>query len=69
MQATDETISQLHQNASTHYLQGRFPEAVDAWRQILTANPQDERALEGVRLCELLTEDIVTPAESAPKGE
>jgi len=65
MQQTESTTPDLHQEASEHYLQGRFAEALNAWRQILASDPTDERAVEGVELCELLTEDSATAADAA----
>ena len=59
MQQTD-----LHQEASAHYLAGRFSEALAAWRQILASDPSDEQALEGVQLCELLAEGSATAADA-----
>lgn len=73
MQQTESTTPDLHQEASEHYLQGRFAEALASWRQILATDPTDQRALEGVELCELLTEETAISAdaasvEAAPSG-
>ena len=50
MDRTDD----LHQQASARYLQGDFDSALGLWRELLNLDPGDQRALEGVRLCELL---------------
>ena len=65
MQASDQSNERLHQQASAHYLQGKFDAALATWKQILAGNPEDERASEGVRLCKLLTEDGATEAGAA----
>jgi len=57
MQATDQSSDAFHQKASTQYLQGKFEEALATWKQILANDPEDPRATEGVRLCELLTQE------------
>ncbi len=65
MESQDSQIDSLHQKASAHYLQGEFHQALEAWREMLALDPQDERAIEGVKLCELLAGDgssAATPA-------
>jgi hypothetical protein len=57
MESQDSQIDGLHQKASAHYLQGEFNQALEAWRELLALDPQDKRAIEGVKLCELLAED------------
>lgn len=51
-----ERIESLHQEASEHYLQGRFRAAIEAWRLVLALDPANEQALEGVRMSSLLSE-------------
>jgi tetratricopeptide (TPR) repeat protein len=58
----DARIEQLHEKASQHYLQGNFDAALAAWRELLAVCPTDERALEGVRLCEMLAGDEAAAA-------
>jgi tetratricopeptide (TPR) repeat protein len=55
-------LEDLHRQASGHYLKGDFAAAVTAWRQVLDLKPDDERAREGIRLCEQLT-DCVDPSQ------
>jgi len=69
MPVSDQSNQRLHQQASAQYLQGKFDEALATWRQILTDDPEDERATEGVRLCELLTEDGEPAATAATSDE
>jgi tetratricopeptide (TPR) repeat protein len=72
-----EKIDSLHQQASAHYLQGEFHQALEAWKELLALDPQDERAIEGVTLCELLAENdggggavpATEPAEPAKQAE
>ena len=71
MQTSEQTAEKLHQQASANYLQGKFAEALAVWRQILQADPEDERAKEGLRLCELLTTDgaiEAEPVEAVPEA-
>lgn len=51
-----ERADQLHQQASEHYLQGEYAEAIAAWRELLAFDPGNEQALEGVRMSSLLSE-------------
>ena len=67
-----QQIEDLHQQASEHYLNGRFDDALQAWRHLLELNPGDDRAAEGMRLCSLMTEgevvseNLSTPTEVPP---
>jgi tetratricopeptide (TPR) repeat protein len=47
-------LEDLHRQASGHYLKGDFPAAIEAWQAVLREQPDDERAREGIRLCEQL---------------
>ena len=49
-----DQLEELHRQASTAYLRGDFKVAMRAWSQVLEADPTDERAEEGVRLCSQL---------------
>lgn len=69
MPVSDQSNERLHQQASAQYLQGKFDEALATWRQILTGDAEDERAIEGVRLCELLTGDGEPAATAATSDE
>jgi len=55
--ASDNKVEYLHQQASALYLQGEYDAALEAWRQLLSLDPHDERAREGARLCELLVKE------------
>jgi tetratricopeptide (TPR) repeat protein len=67
MESQDSKIDGLHQKASAHYLQGEFQAALQAWRELLALDPQDERAIEGVKLCELLADDQAAAATPEAK--
>jgi tetratricopeptide (TPR) repeat protein len=69
MQPHESRSEHLHQEASSAYLQGEFEQALSVWRTLLQMNPEDERAKEGVRLCELLTQDDGTTTVAAESGE
>jgi len=47
-------LDSIHQKASQHYLQGDVAAALRAWKHLLQLAPADERAVEGVRLCETM---------------
>jgi tetratricopeptide (TPR) repeat protein len=47
-------LEELHRQASGHYLKGDFPAAIEAWQAVIQQQPDDERAREGIRLCEQL---------------
>ena len=49
-----QTPDVLHEQASDHYLNGRFTEALQVWRYLLTLDPADKRAQEGARLAGLM---------------
>ncbi len=63
-----QDLDSLHEKASGLYLQGDHQGALDAWRALLELQPDDERALEGIRLCEQLAggseETVCTPGQS-----
>jgi tetratricopeptide (TPR) repeat protein len=63
-----ERADQLHQQASEHYLQGEYAEAIAAWRQLLEFDPGNEQALEGVRMSTLLSEGDQGGASEAPQA-
>jgi tetratricopeptide (TPR) repeat protein len=63
-----ERIDQLHQQAAAQYLQGEFNAAMDSWRELLSLDPEDERAREGLRLCEMLAQesgDALSPQDAS----
>jgi tetratricopeptide (TPR) repeat protein len=55
--ANNQDTETLHQNAASYYLQGNFPAALQLWRELLAIDPADHRALEGSRLCEMLSDE------------
>jgi tetratricopeptide (TPR) repeat protein len=61
-----QQIDQLHEKASEHYLRGEFRDALEAWESLLTIDPGDEQAMEGVRLAALLADGTEPPAPPAP---
>jgi tetratricopeptide (TPR) repeat protein len=58
----------LHEQASSYYLEGDIDAALATWRRLLEADPADDRAREGVDLCERMTgcesESVVTAGQS-----
>jgi len=64
----DRQIDKLHDEASAEYLQGRFREALRLWRELQALDPGHERAIEGIRLCEMLSEEA-EPAMVFGTGE
>jgi tetratricopeptide (TPR) repeat protein len=63
-------VEELHSRASGHYLKGDFAAATATWRQVLEFQPADERAREGIRLCEQLIGGVehVPVAAGAGRG-
>ena len=47
-------IEALHDSALRYYVRGRYGDAQRAWQEILVAAPDDGRAVEGLRLIEIL---------------
>jgi len=60
-----QDIEVLHQKASEHYLEGDYLAALEMWQALRTQSPDDERALEGIRLCEMMSPEFteVNPSE------
>jgi len=52
-----EEIEKLHEAAVGLYVSGRYAEARRAWEAVLACVPQDERAIEGIRMVLKLFED------------
>ncbi len=50
-----QDVEILHQKASESYLQGDYPAALELWRELQAQAPEDERAQEGIRLCEMMS--------------
>src|SRR5215510_14240780 len=57
-----EEIEQLHEAAVGFYVSGRYVEARRAWEAVLTSAPEDERAIEGIRMVRVLSGEW--PAEA-----
>lgn len=49
-----QDIESLERKASAHYLEGDYQAARIAWHALLELDPQNEQALEGIRLCRQL---------------
>ena len=49
-----EEIEKLHEAAVGLYVSGRYAEARRAWEAVLACVPQDERAIEGIRMVRVL---------------
>jgi tetratricopeptide (TPR) repeat protein len=47
-------IEALHDSALRYYVRGRYGDAQKAWQEVLVAAPEDGRAVEGLRLIEIL---------------
>jgi tetratricopeptide (TPR) repeat protein len=60
-------LDELYERASEHYLNGRFAEALQAWRQLLSLSPGDERAKEGIRLAEIMADGEAAPEVAGPE--
>jgi tetratricopeptide (TPR) repeat protein len=61
----EKSLEQGHRDARDHYLDGAFDEARRCWELVLAMDPEDSRAKEGVRLCEILLGEAL----ESPDGE
>jgi tetratricopeptide (TPR) repeat protein len=59
---SSDRIAELHEQASEHYLNGDFGGALQAWRDVLTLDPKNEQALDGVRMAAQYVERAEAPA-------
>lgn len=65
-----EQIKQLHEQASERYLSGDYQGAVEAWRDVLGLDPDNEQALGGMRLAAQFVEPVSqVAAEASPDVE
>ena len=53
-----QDIEVLHEKASDCYLRGDYLAALDLWRTLNNQAPEDERAQEGIRLCEMMSPEV-----------
>ena len=66
VEPTGKELEELHREASGHYLKGEFSKAIEIWRHLLDLQHDDERAREGIRLCEQLAGDGGTTTADEP---
>ncbi len=57
-------IEELHRQASALCIKSDFEAALGLWRKMLELRPGDERAIEGIRLCEKLLAGLCEWVES-----
>jgi tetratricopeptide (TPR) repeat protein len=57
-----DRIAQLHEQASERYLNGDYAGALQAWRDVLTMDPSNEQAMDGVRMASQFAEPQATSA-------
>jgi tetratricopeptide (TPR) repeat protein len=62
---TEEETEKLLDEASGHYNDGRYDDAIGIWNTILEQEPGNERAIEGIKMANLLTSDWEPSVESA----
>src|SRR4029453_16290688 len=56
-----EQINRLHEKASERYLNGDYRGAIEAWRDVLGLDADNEQALEGVQLASQFVEPAPPP--------
>lgn len=65
-----ERIQQFHEQASECYLNGDYSGALEAWRQVLGLNSEDEQALDGIRMAsQFIDPDAAIEAHAPPEAE
>jgi tetratricopeptide (TPR) repeat protein len=65
-----EQINRLHEKASERYLNGDYQGAIDAWRDVLGIDADNEQALEGVQLASQFVAPAPPPtSQAAPEVE
>ncbi len=52
-----DRLKALLDEASDHYNQGRFEEAIATWKQVIAVDPQNQKSKEGIRMASLLVSD------------
>src|SRR5713101_9729858 len=58
-------IQQLLLKATAFYHSGDYQQAIQVWQEILSADPKNQRAKEGIRLASLLLEEAQVTADAA----
>jgi len=59
------SIQQLLLKATAFYHSGDYQQAIQAWQEILSADPKNQRAKEGIRMASLLLEEAQVTADAA----
>jgi len=65
MSTETDRIKQLHEQASEHYLNGNYKDALQAWRDVLGLDPSDEQALGGLRMAQQFVPPDAQPVTAA----
>jgi tetratricopeptide (TPR) repeat protein len=58
--------NQLNLKATALYHSGDYRQAIQIWQEALQADPENQRAKEGIRMASLLLEEASVPLEAAP---
>jgi tetratricopeptide (TPR) repeat protein len=66
---SSDRIAQLHEQASERYLNGDYDGALQAWRDVLTMDPGNEQAMDGVRMASQFAAPQAAVASSQPEVE
>src|SRR5262245_22681957 len=53
-------LQQLMTKATALYHSGDYRQAIQVWQELLSQDPQNQRALEGIRMASLLLEEAQT---------
>jgi len=57
-----DRIAQLHEQASEHYLNANYEGALQAWRDVLALDPENEQAMDGVRMASQFAAPVTASA-------
>jgi tetratricopeptide (TPR) repeat protein len=66
---SSDRIAQLHEQASERYLNGDYDGALQAWRDVLTMDPRNEQAMDGVRMASQFVAPQAAVATAQPDVE
>jgi tetratricopeptide (TPR) repeat protein len=66
---SSDRIAQLHEQASERYLNGDYDGALQAWRDVLTMDPGNEQAMDGVRMASQFAAPKPSVAAAQPDVE
>lgn len=65
----EQKVRELLERAGKQYNDGRYAEAIASWQEVISQDPENQKAREGIRMAQLLVVNWETPAGEAEEGE